>query len=213
MSTIGSCTGMPYSICRPVDWAGIPLGMRATSKLVPPMSQEITSSMPASAASSAAPTVPAAGPERTVRTGCRDARSICMSPPLDCMTHTSLLKSSSVRRRRTSRRYSAMRGCTKALTAVVDARSNSGGGDECRLRTLALEDGIGGHRCAVHDSRKLPHHLHDLVEPPQETIGLVASREHFRRPSRTGFGVVHDDVGKSTADVDTSDEAHRVCLS
>src|SRR5829696_3206960 len=75
--------------------------------------------------------------------------------------------------------------------------SKSDGGDESHLRALALEDGVGRHSSAVHYSRNLPHRLHGLMEPSQKAVRLVASGKHFRRPCRTGFGVVHNDVGKS----------------
>src|SRR5215218_6865655 len=322
MSTIGSCTGTPYAICRPVDWAGMPLGMRATSKLVPPMSQEITSSIPASAASSAAPTVPAAGPENSAH-GLLGCTVDLHQPPArlhnpyvvgevflgEAPTHlTKILRHAGLHERVDCRRRRAFvfphLGCQVARDAQMDVRQGvtqhlgeyvlvhgvgvaveqahahcldiellestddaphavhvelrddpavrtepltqldaaaagdqravsprksvglrsiapaklehilkSGGSDECHPRALAFEDGIGRYRRAVYHSRNLSHGLHDLAEPSQKAIGLVTSREHFRRPYRTGFSVVHGYVSESTADVDTSNEAHCVCLS
>src|SRR5918995_867715 len=93
--------------------------------------------------------------------------------------------------------------------------SKSDGGDESHLRALALEDGVGRHSSAVHYNRKLPHRLHGLMEPSQKAVRLVASGKHFRRPCRSGFGVVHNEVGESATDVDASNETHgvRFCIS
>ena len=49
------------------------------------MSNEMTRSYPASAATARAPTTPAAGPESTVRTACDRARLAEIEPPFDCM--------------------------------------------------------------------------------------------------------------------------------
>ena len=80
-----------------VDFSGIPamtpsfftVGVRSrimlTSVLVPPMSQVMRSRAPAAAAACTAATTPPAGPDRTVVTGKRRARSRESTPPLDAM--------------------------------------------------------------------------------------------------------------------------------
>ena len=59
--------------------------IRLTSVDVPPMSNEITRAHPAALATARAPTTPAAGPERIVRTACARAAAAEIDPPLDCM--------------------------------------------------------------------------------------------------------------------------------
>ncbi len=52
------------------------------------MSKAMARSKPASRASRDAPTTPAAGPERTVRTACAPASDAEIMPPLDCITRS-----------------------------------------------------------------------------------------------------------------------------
>jgi hypothetical protein len=61
---------------------GSPPAITATSVDVPPPSSVITCSKPASRATSAAPSVPAAGPERIVVIGWRCTSRPAITPPL-----------------------------------------------------------------------------------------------------------------------------------
>ena len=78
--------------------------MSPTSQLVPPMSQVITFSKPASAAVRAAAITPEAGPDMTVFTALSAAARAETVPPLPRMTRTSRryerVASSSTRRER-----------------------------------------------------------------------------------------------------------------
>jgi hypothetical protein len=83
-STIGTFTAK-----RPTDPSVVRLGrpslITATSVDVPPPSRVITRSKPACPATSAAPSVPAAGPERIVVIGLRRTSGPAITPPLDFM--------------------------------------------------------------------------------------------------------------------------------
>jgi hypothetical protein len=85
MSTIGSRIGRP-----PTDRSSVrsarPPEIRQTSVEVPPMSNEIAFSTPASAATRAAPTTPPAGPETSTSAAWRAASSIVATPPDERMT-------------------------------------------------------------------------------------------------------------------------------
>ena len=85
------------------------------------MSKVMKRSTPVARTSAAAPTTPAAGPERIVRTGSSRASRAPIALPLDCIT-----RSRAARRSRSSRpRWEDIRGATYALTTVVESRSNS----------------------------------------------------------------------------------------
>ena len=71
--------------------AGAPPTITPTSKLVPPMSHEITLPWPAASAVNAAAFTPAAGPDMSVLTAWRAATSTDMVPPLPCITRSSLV--------------------------------------------------------------------------------------------------------------------------
>ncbi len=85
MSTIGSLIGSP-----PTDRSSVrsarPPEIRQTSVDVPPMSNEIAFSTPASSATRAAPTTPPAGPETSTSAACSAASSIVATPPDERMT-------------------------------------------------------------------------------------------------------------------------------
>ena len=81
MSTIGTLTAK-----RPTELSVVRLGLpsltTATSVDVPPASSVITSVKPAACATRAAPSVPAAGPERIVAIGLRCTSPPAITPPL-----------------------------------------------------------------------------------------------------------------------------------
>ena len=96
----------------------------ATSVDVPPMSNVMIRSIPLRRAIAAAPTMPPAGPDSTVRTGSRAAVARAVIPPLDCITKMDDFRSPAIRSRDLSR-YCFMVGCRYALTATVLIRSYS----------------------------------------------------------------------------------------
>ena len=82
---MGSRIGKPptsRSAARPAR----PPSIRQTSVDVPPMSNVIAFSTPASCAIRAAPTTPAAGPETSTSAGCLAASASEQTPPEDRMT-------------------------------------------------------------------------------------------------------------------------------
>ncbi len=83
MSITGIATADP-AIVYSVVWSGRP-GQRETSVDVPPMSNERTPVRSLRRPTSSAATTPPAGPDRTVWTGSRAARSTEKAPPLDAM--------------------------------------------------------------------------------------------------------------------------------
>src|SRR5216683_493391 len=83
ISIMGSLTGWP-PILPSVVWAIIP-STRATSVDVPPISRVMACLKPEAPATNAAPTTPAAGPERRVRAASRRAVALEIEPPFDCM--------------------------------------------------------------------------------------------------------------------------------
>ena len=84
MSITGSRTGKSPTIVS--DVVGIAPSIRQTSVDVPPMSKPMTRGYPAASATARAPTAPAAGPERIVRTAAALAAAAESRPPFDCMT-------------------------------------------------------------------------------------------------------------------------------
>ncbi len=106
----------------------------ATSVDVPPMSNVITLSIPASSAAYAAPVTPPAGPDNIVVIGARAAFSAEMIPPLDCITCTRTLAAlrGVFLADQTARmcswaplRYRLITGARYALITVVEVRSYS----------------------------------------------------------------------------------------
>src|SRR3990167_1641330 len=85
MSSMGTATGTPPTLPSFVV-ASSPLSSRATSVEVPPISKLMTRWRPASRARARAPTIPPAGPESSVRTGCAAATRAALrrvNHPLD----------------------------------------------------------------------------------------------------------------------------------
>ena len=95
--------------------------IRLTSVDVPPMSNVISRSYPAISPTARAPTTPAAGPDRIVRTASCRAVVAAIVPPFDCMMLRRVPASSAS----SVVRYLAISGVTYALTTVVLQRSNS----------------------------------------------------------------------------------------
>ena len=83
MSIIGSRTGKSPTV--DVGVVAIAPSIRLTSVDVPPMSKPMTRGCPAASATARAPTAPAAGPERIVRTAAAFAAAAEIEPPFDCM--------------------------------------------------------------------------------------------------------------------------------
>ena len=84
MSICADFSGIP-AIWPSFFTVGVSSRIMLTSVLVPPMSQVMRSRSPAAAADCTAATTPPAGPERTVATGKRRARSTESTPPLEAM--------------------------------------------------------------------------------------------------------------------------------
>ena len=84
MSTIGSGNGQSPTWPRCVS-SILPSLIRQMSALVPPISTVMISAMPQAAATSRAPTTPAAGPDRAVSAGARRIVAPPATPPFDCM--------------------------------------------------------------------------------------------------------------------------------
>ena len=84
MSTMGK--GRGHSPTWPC-WVSaiVPFLIRQMSALVPPISTVMMSLMPQAAATSRAPTTPAAGPDRAVSAGARRMVAPPATPPFDCM--------------------------------------------------------------------------------------------------------------------------------
>ncbi len=97
MSTIGSGSGQSPTWPRWVS-SILPSLIRQMSALVPPISTVMMSAMPQAAATSRAPTTPAAGPERAVRAGARRIVAAPATPPFDCINSSGALTFSSIRR-------------------------------------------------------------------------------------------------------------------
>ena len=70
--------------------AGAPSSMAPSLAVVPPMSKVMTCSRPSALPTMAHMRMPAAGPDSMMRTGKSRARSGEISPPLDCITNSSL---------------------------------------------------------------------------------------------------------------------------
>ena len=85
MSTLGSRIGSPPTL-RSLVLSARPPVTRQTSVDVPPISSPIAFSKPASDASRAAPTAPAAGPETRIVAGCAAASSGVATPPEERIT-------------------------------------------------------------------------------------------------------------------------------
>ena len=83
-SIAGDFTGYPATVRSDVN-NGWPSRTSETSVLVPPTSNAKILLYPADEAMVAAPTTPAAGPERQVRTGNLAAVFTVSIPPLECM--------------------------------------------------------------------------------------------------------------------------------
>ena len=98
---------------------------RETSALVPPMSRVMRSRGPERSPASIAPTTPAAGPERAVRTGRVRARAGDMRPPFDWLMPMRACRTRSASPASRLAMYSSMTGCSHAFSTVVEQRSNS----------------------------------------------------------------------------------------
>ena len=78
---------------------GVPPWISPTFAVVPPMSNEMTSSLPITLPRFADAMTPAAGPDSTMKTGFRAAAPAPNTPPLDCITSSSAETPASARRR------------------------------------------------------------------------------------------------------------------
>ncbi len=85
MSTVGSLIGSPATV-RSLERSATPSTIRQTSVDVPPMSNAIAFGNPASDATRAAPTAPAAGPETSTSAGWAAASSTVATPPDERIT-------------------------------------------------------------------------------------------------------------------------------
>ena len=102
------------------------------------MSNPIASAKPASAASFAAPTAPAAGPETRIVAGCAAAWRGVATPPDDRMTSGSG-RPAALHASASAVRYRPATGPRYASAAVVEARSYSrnSGATSCEATTCA----------------------------------------------------------------------------
>ena len=94
---------VPPKLPLPPTWkswviVGVPCRTIPAFAVVPPMSNEMTSSNPAVCPTIPAAMTPAAPPDSTVSTGWRAARAADITPPLDSMISTGQVMPSSVSR-------------------------------------------------------------------------------------------------------------------
>ena len=86
ISSIGTATGMPATRAS-VVMRGAPSN-RATSVLVPPMSNVIRRSTPSCSPTARAATSPPAGPDSTILAALPAASRASITPPAECMTNS-----------------------------------------------------------------------------------------------------------------------------
>ena len=121
---LGSRMGMPAT-ARSSATSASRSRTRETSALVPPMSRVMRLRGPERAPESMAPTTPAAGPERAVRTGRARARAGDMRPPFDWLMPIRACGTRTASPASRLAMYSSMTGCSQAFSTVVEQRSNS----------------------------------------------------------------------------------------
>ena len=91
------------------------------------------------------------------------------------------------------------------LLRHLDRIAEALGGDQRGLRALALDDGVGGERRAVHDQADLAGLDLAELQRPQHAVehavlGRGLGRQHLGREARVGR--LQHDVGEGSADVD-----------
>ena len=102
----------------------------------------------------------------------------------------------------------------RAHAADLEHITKSTCGDESRPGALALEDGVGGDRGAVHDlvhvARRHARFADDLLQPHADRPAVVVGARKDLAREHGAVRRQEDDVGERAADVDAyADACHR----
>jgi hypothetical protein len=98
------------------------------------------------------------------------------------------------------------------LFADLDRVAEAFGCDQRRRRALALDDGIGDERRAVHDLARLLWRQAGFGERLRQPLGngaagIVRRRERLANVKRAALGVKDQQVGEGPADIDADPQA------